>query len=216
MTFSGYFFLAICFFSLYIAYRIFNKILKQRSEVKGKSGFLEKGLMLFFISLMMIVLHSLTLLLSYSFFWEKAYRSISEKHYEAVVIGYKKETIATRNFPTSGYYNKQVYFSKVKYLSENGKETIRTLDLTGNNPPAIGQTLNITATETGKNANSIELNWIMFAFGSVFTGVTAFFACLLITYIQNTTFKKRIGISLYGALAILILNIACILLIWLQ
>lgn len=216
MTFSGYFFLAICFFSLYIAYRIFNKILKQKSKVKGKSGVLEKGFMLFFISLMMIVLNSLTLLLSYSFFWEKAYRSISEKQYQAVVIGYKKETIATRNFSTSGYYNKQVYFPKVKYLNENGKEIIKTLDLTDNNPPAIGQTLKITATEISQNANSIELNWIMFALGSVFTGLSAFFACLLTTYIQNITFKKRVGISLYGALVILVLNGACIVLIWLK
>lgn len=216
MTFLGYFFLAISLFSLYIAYRIFNKILKQKNAAKGKSGLLEKVFMLFFISLLIITVNSLALILSYSFFWEKAYRSISEKQYEAVIIGYKKEMIATRNFSNSGYYNKQVNFPIVKYTHENGKEMIKTLDLTDNHPPAIGQTLKITDTKTSEKANSIELDWIMLAFGSIFTGLSAFFACLLTTYIQNETFKKRIGISLYGAFVILILNGGCILLIWLK
>ncbi|REC63515.1 hypothetical protein DRF65_05310 [Chryseobacterium pennae] len=216
MTFLGYFFSAVCLFSLYIAYRIFNKILKSKSAVKGKIGFIEKGFMLIFISLLIITVNSLTLVLSYSFFWEKAYRGISEKQYEAVVIGYKKETIATRNFSTSGYYNKQVYFPEVKYINVNGKEVIKALDLTDNIPPAIGQTLKITDTEVSEKANRIELNWIMMAFGSVFTGLTAFFACLLTTYLRNEAFKKRVSISLYGALVIWVLNGVCILLMWLK
>lgn len=216
MTFLGYFFFTICLFSIYIAYRIFNKILKKKSAEKGEIRTLEKGFILFFISLVMITLNSLTLVLSYSFFWEKAYRSISEKQYEATVIGYKKETIATRNFPTSGHYNKQIYFPEVKYIDANGKEIVKTLDLTDNNPPAIGEVLQITDSEIRERANRIELDWIMFAFGSVFTGITAFFACLLTTYIHNETFKKRISISLYGAFITLVVNGTCILLIYLK
>ncbi|WP_347217135.1 hypothetical protein [Chryseobacterium sp.] len=216
MTFLGYFFLIVCLLSIYTAYRIFDKILKKRSAIKGKIGWLEKGFMLFFISLIMISLNSITMVLSYSFFWEKAYRSISEKQYEAVVIGYKEENISTRNFPTSGYYNKMVYFPQVKYIGSNGKEVIKTLDITDNHPPAIGQTLRITDSVTRERANRIELNWIMLAFGCAFTGLAAFFTCLLTTYIKNETLKKRISLSLYGALVILALNAGCVLLIWLK
>lgn len=212
MTLFGYFFVAICLFSLYIAYRIFNKILKKRSAIKGKSGLLEKGFMLFFISLLVISLNGITMVLSYSFFWEKAYRTLSEKQYEAVVIGYKKENIAAKNFPTSGHYEKPVYFPRVKYTNFNGKEVIKTLDITDDHPPAIGQTLKITANEANEAANSIELDWVMFVFGSVFTGLAAFFACLLTTYIKNDPFKKRIIFSLYGACFIIVLNAGCILL----
>lgn len=212
MTFFGYFFLAICLFSLYIAYRIFNKILKKRSAVKGKTGWLEKGFMLFFISLIVIALNGVTMVLSYSFFWEKAYRTLSEKQYEAVVIGYKKENISTKNFSTSGYYNKTVYFPKVKYSNINGREVIKTLDITNDHPPAIGQTLKITDNETNEAANGIELDWIMSVFGCIFTGLAAFFACLLTTYIKNDTFKKRIVFSLYAAIFMTVLNVGCILL----
>ncbi|MBP2616364.1 hypothetical protein [Chryseobacterium jejuense] len=156
------------------------------------------------------------MVLSYSFFWEKAYRSVSEKQYEAVVIGYKKENIATRNFPTSGYYNNPAYFPRVKYTNFKGDEVIKTLDITDDHPPAIGQTLKITDSETSEEANSIELDWIMLVFGCVFTGLGAFFACLLTTYIKNETFKKRITLSLYGALVIIVLNAGCILLMVLK
>lgn len=216
MTLLGYFFSAICLFSVYIAYRIFNKILKKRSAVKGKSGLLEKGFMLFFISLLVIALNSITMVLSYSFFWEKAYRTLSEKQYEAVVIGYKKENIATKNFSTSGHYNKPIYFPRVKYTNFNGKEVIKTLDITNNHPPAIGQVLKITDSEVNENANSIQLDWIMLVFGCIFTGLAAFFACLLTTYIRNDTLKKRITYSLYGALVIIVLNAGCILLMVLK
>lgn len=216
MTFLGYLLLAVCLFSLYIAYRIFDKILKKRSAIKGNVGWLEKGFMLFFISILMISLNSITVVLSYSFFWEKAYRTLSEQQYEAVVIGYKKETVSTKNFSTSGTYHKQVYFPQVKYINSDGKEVVKTLDLTDNHPPAIGQTLTITDHETSEKANRIELNWIMLAFGCVFIGLAAFFTCLLTTYIQNEPLKKRIAISLYGSFAILVLNAGCILLIVLK
>lgn len=216
MTFLGYFILAICLFSLYIAYRIFDKILKKRSVVKGKSGLLEKGFMLFFISLLVISLNSITMVLSYSFFWEKAYRSLSEKQYEAIVIGYKKENIASKNFPTSGYYNKPAYFPRVKYTNFKGEEVIKILDITDDHPPAIGETIKITDSETAKEANSIELDWIMLVFGCVFTGLAAFFACLLSTYTKNETLKKRITLSFYGALLVILLNAGCILLIGLK
>ncbi|AZB27334.1 hypothetical protein [Chryseobacterium bernardetii] len=216
MSFLGYFFLAVCLLSLCIAYRIFDKILKKRTVVKGKSGLLEKVFMLFFISLLVISLNSLTLVLSYSFFWEKAYRTLLEKQYEAVVIGYKKENISTKNFPTSGYYNKQVYFPKVKYINTSGREVVKTLDITDDHPPAIGQVIKITDREISKEVNSIELNWIMLIFGCVFTGLSAFFACLLTSFIHNETLKKRINFSLYGAFFIIILNAGCILLMGLK
>ncbi|MGE8552340.1 MAG: hypothetical protein ACN6OB_00200 [Chryseobacterium jejuense] len=156
------------------------------------------------------------MVLSYSFFWEKAYRTLSENQYEAVVIGYKKENIAAKNFPTSGRYDKPVYFPRVKYTNFKGEEVIKTLDITDDHPPAIGQTLRITDKEANENANSIELDWIMLISGCVFIGFTAFFACLITTYIKNETFKERIILSLYGALVIIVLNAGCILLMILK
>lgn len=213
MTFLGYLLLAVFLFSFYIAYRIFDEILQKRRIIKGTIGWAEKGFMLFFISILMISLNSIMMVLSYSFFWEKAYRTLLEQQYEAVVIGYKKETVSTKNFPTSGSYNKQVYFPQVKYTNSDGKEVVKTLDLTDNHPPAIGQTLKITDRKMSKEANRIEINWIMLAFGSVFIGLAAFFTCLLTTYIKNESLKKRITISLYGSFIIIVLNAGCILLI---
>ncbi|PIF46910.1 hypothetical protein CLU96_3956 [Chryseobacterium sp. 52] len=214
MTFFGYFVLGINLFSLYIGYRIFDKVLKKKSSVKGEGNFFEKGLVLFFICLLMISINSLTMILSYTFFWEKAYRSISENKYEAVVIGYKKESVKTQNFRNSTYDNKFAYFPKVKYINSDGNEIIKTVDLTSNHPPSIGQKLPITDKNTRGSANTIDINGMMFIIGGVFTGIAAFFASLISTYVTQYTFRKRIALSLYAALIIGILNGTCTLIMY--
>lgn len=213
MTFFGYFVLAVSLFSLYIGYGIFDKILKKKGETKGEPGILEKGLGLLFICLLMISINSLTMILSYTYFWEKTYRTITEEQYEAVVIGYEKETIKVQNFRNSGYDDEVVFFPKVKYKDVDGKEVIKTVDITDNEPPAIGTSLKITDKESKESANATEVDGIMFIFGCIFTGLGAFFTCLLSTYATQYTFKRRIRLSVYCGLAMLVLNIVCIILI---
>ncbi|WP_312305498.1 hypothetical protein [Chryseobacterium sp.] len=216
MTVFGYFILAVVLFSLYIAYSIFEKISKQRNAEKGDAGLLEKGVVLLFICLLTVGINSLAGVLSYTYFWEKAYRAANENKYEAIVVGYKKETVKNQNFKNSTYDAKVVYFPEVKYTDSKGKQVIKTVDITDNQPPAIGQRLKITAGASKDSANSIELNWVFFIFGGVFTGITAFFASLLATYSTKLTFKRRLTISLYIAGVIVLINITCIILIYLK
>ncbi|RTZ49615.1 hypothetical protein EJ377_04205 [Chryseobacterium arthrosphaerae] len=181
MTVFGYFVLAVALFSLYIAYRISEKISKQRNAVKEMPVFWKKCCPVF-ICLLTVGLNSLTAVLSYTFFWEKAYRAVNENKYEAVVVGYKKETVKNQNFRNSAYDTKVVYFPEVKYTDSEGKEVIKTVDITGNQPLAIGQQLKITDGGSKDSANSIELDWILLIFGGVFTGATTFLqACWLPT-----------------------------------
>ncbi|MGG7551266.1 hypothetical protein ACQ7CX_11655 [Chryseobacterium arthrosphaerae] len=216
MTVFGYFVLAVALFSLYIAYRIFEKISKQRNVVKGDAGLLEKSAVLFFICLLTVGLNSLTAVLSYTFFWEKAYRAVNENKYEAVVVGYKKETVKNQNFRNSAYDTKVVYFPEVKYTDSEGKEVIKTVDITGNQPLAIGQQLKITDGGSKDSANSIELDWILLIFGGVFTGATTFFASLLATYSTKLTFKRRLTLSSYITGVIVLINIMGVILIYLK
>lgn len=216
MTFFGYFVLVIVLLSVYIAYRIFGKIRKKKSTVKGKEGFLEKGFVFLFICLLTISINSLTMILSYTFFWEKAYRSVSENPYEAVVIGYKKEITRTQNFRSSTYHNTAIYFPKVKYTNSEGQEVIKVVDMTSNHPPSLGQTLKITDSTTRGSANNTDINGLMFIFGCIFTGVAAFFAVLIATYTTEYSLKKRMTVSAYGALILCVINGIGILLIYLR
>lgn len=60
----------------------------------------------------------LTLVLAYSYIWEKTFRAYNEQKFEAVVIGYKKEEIKTQNFKNGSYYNRSVFFPKIKYKNQ--------------------------------------------------------------------------------------------------
>ncbi|MCT2409757.1 hypothetical protein NZD88_19570 [Chryseobacterium antibioticum] len=182
----------------------------------GKEGFVEKGFVFLFICLLMISINSLTMILSYTFFWEKAYRSVSENQYEAVVIGYKKEITRTQNFRSSSYHNTAIYFPKVKYVNSEGKEVIKVVDMTSNHPPSLGQTLNITDNRTRRSANNTDINGLVFIFGCIFTGVAAFFAILIATYTTEYSLKIRITISAYGALILCVINGIGVLLIYLR
>jgi hypothetical protein len=122
---------------------------------------------------------------SYSFFWEKAFRTLDEQRYEATVIGYEKAIIKTQNFRNSAYYDKPFYFPKVKYRSSDGNVIIKPLDITSNNPPAIGQRLKITDKKSQDYANTIDLNWIMFILGCVFTSVAAFLLAYYLPTLQD-------------------------------
>lgn len=216
MTFFGYFVVVVILFSIYAGYRIFSKIIRTRNADKKEGGILEKGFLLFFVCLIMMVINTLTFVLSYSFFWEKAYRTLSENRYEAVVTGYKKEMVKSQNFRNSSYSDKPVYFPEVEFTNGEGNKVIKTLDIAENNPPKIGEHLQITDKSSENSANAIDLNWIMFFFGSIFTGVAAFFACLLFSYTTEHTMKKRISVSAYSGLLILLINIGCVVIIYLK
>lgn len=216
MTFFGCFVLVVTLFSVYAGYRIFNKVSQNKNRDKKEGGILEKGFLLFFVCLIMMVINTLTFVLSYSFFWEKAYRTLSENKYEAVVTGYKKEMVKSQNFRNSSYSDQPVYFPEVEFTNGEGNKIIKTLDVAENNPPKIGEHLQITDKSSEKSANAIDLNCIMFFFGSIFTGVAAFFACLLFSYTTEQTMKKRISVSAYSGLLILLINIGCVVIIYLK
>lgn len=216
MTFFGYFVVVITLLSVYAGYRIFSKIIRSGNTGKNERSALEKGFLLFFVCLLMVMINALTFILSYSFFWEKAYRSLNENRYEAVVIGYKKEMVKNQNFRSSSYSDKPVYFPEVEYINREGNKIIKTVDIAENNLPEIGQSLQITDSSSENSANAIDLNWIMFFFGSIFTGISAFFASLLFSYTTKQSMKKRIAVSVYSGLLILLINVGCIIIIYLK
>lgn len=216
MTFFGYFVLVVTLFSVYAGYRIFSKIIRIRNRDKKEGSIPEKIFLLFFVCLVMIVINTLTFVLSYSFFWEKAYRTLSENRYEAVVTGYKKEMVKSQSFRNSSYSDKPVYFPEVEYTNREGDKITKTLDIAENNPPHIGQRLQITDKSSENSANAVDLNWMMLFLGSIFTAMAAFSACLLWSYTTAHSLKKRLILSIYCGLLILSLNIACIAVIYLK
>ncbi|MGN7759277.1 hypothetical protein ACTJIV_17530 [Chryseobacterium sp. 22532] len=217
MTFFGGFVAVVVLFSVFLGYRIFSKISDRKHDSGKTGGFLEKAFLLFFISLIMISINALTFILSYSFFWEKAYRTFDEPQYTATVIGYKKEITKAKNFPSSSTYSdRAIFFPKVEYIDMEGKKVVKTLDITSNNPPELGEKIKITDAENKDSTNAVELDWIVLAGGGVFTGVAAFFAALLATYGTSYNMKKRVKWSLGVGLALTLINVCCILFIYLK
>ncbi|MGK6342714.1 hypothetical protein ACMGDK_10770 [Chryseobacterium sp. DT-3] len=217
MTFFGGFVAVVVLFSVYLGYRIFSKISDKKDHSGKTGGFLEKAFLLFFISLIMISINALTFILSYSFFWEKAYRTFDEPQYTATVIGYKKEITKAKSFPSSSTYSdRAIFFPKVEYIDMEGKKVIKTLDITSNNPPELGEKIKITDAENRDHTNAVELDWIMFAVGCVFTGVAAFFGTLLSTYSTPYSMKKRVMWSLGVGAMITLINVFCIVFIYLK
>ena len=216
MNYFGYFVGFIFLFSLFIGYKIFKKIDETKSPLNKKNGFLGNFFFILVISLIMILINAMTFVTSYSFFWEKAYRSITENRYEATVIGYKKEISKTQNFRNSTYYDAFIFFPQVKYQNGDGNTQIKTLDITSRKPFKIGAKVNITDNRGKEKANTISINWGIFIFGTFFTGVSAFFASLLSTYITNNSFKIRVKKSVYFGVFIFIINICCVLLLYIR
>lgn len=216
MTFLGYFVAIIVIFSLYKGYKIFSKFASNRDHSGKKGGLLEKAFLLFIISTIMISVNAMAFVLSYTFFWEKAYRTFDEPQYEATVVGYKKEITKFKNFSNSTYRDKAIFFPKVEYTDANGENVIKTIDITSDNPPALGQKLKITDKAGAENTNAMQLDWIMFAAGCIFTGFAAFFASLISTYTTSSPMKKRISWSFKLALLLIFINISCIVFIYLK
>lgn len=199
--------------SLFVSYKVYCKI-KNKSNDNNQKGIFGNLLLLIFINLIITSLYLFTFILSYSFFWEKAFRVSFEPIYNAEVVGYKEEIVKTQNFRGSTYYNKTIYFPKVKFLDSDGKEIIKVADITTNSPIAIGEKITITDSHSKKNINLLDSNWTMLLFGSIFTGLTSFFAVLLTSYLLNNSFKERIHLSGYFAMFFLFLNLLCVLLLY--
>ncbi|MGX5683948.1 hypothetical protein ACWKWW_05245 [Chryseobacterium cucumeris] len=216
MTFLGYFIAIIVIFSLYKGYKIFLKFAANRNNAGKKGGFLEKAFLLLIISIIMISVNAMAFVLSYTFFWEKAYRTFDEPQYVATVVGYKKEITKFKNFSTSTYRDKVIFFPKVEYTDANGKKVIKTLDITTDHPPAMGQKLKITDKVGKDSTNTLQLDWVMFAAGCIFTGFAAFFASLISTYTTSYSMKKRMTLSFRIALLLIFINISCIVFIYLK
>ncbi|KFF18533.1 hypothetical protein [Chryseobacterium sp. JM1] len=216
MTFFGGFVAVVVLFSIFLGYRIFSKISDKKQNSGKTGGFLEKAFLLFFVSLIMVSINGLAFILSYSFFWEKAYRTFDEPQYTATVIGYKKEITKGKNFSNSSYSDRVIFFPRVEYTDANGKKIVKTLDITSNDPPVLGEKVKVTDTENQENTNSIELDWVMLAAGGVFTGVAAFFAALLGTYGTSDSMKKRLRWSLRAGLVLILINLLCVIFIYLK
>ncbi|MGG5208455.1 hypothetical protein ACQWU4_05870 [Chryseobacterium sp. MIQD13] len=217
MTFFGGLVAVVVLFSLFIGYRIFSRISDKKEHSGRKGGFFEKIFLFLFIAVLMISINALTFILSYTFFWEKAYRTFDEPQYTATVVGYKKEITKAKNFPSSSTYSdKVIFFPKVEYTDAEGRKIVKTLDITSNNPPGLGEKIKITDAKDRDSTNAVELDWIMFAAGCVFTGVAALFAVLLSTYSTSYSMKKRVVWSLGAGAALTLINIFCIVFIYLK
>lgn len=95
---------------MFIAYKIFRKISDKKSN-EEKGNLLQKISLILFISTLLFSLNSLTFITSYSFFWNKVYRVISENKHEAVVIGYKKEILSSfSSFNKTYLTNKKSFY----------------------------------------------------------------------------------------------------------
>lgn len=216
MTFFGGLTAVVVLFSVFLGYRIFSKISDKRNYSGKTGGVVEKTFLFLIISLIMVSINALAFILSYSFFWEKAYRTYDEPQYTATVIGYKKEITKGKNFSNSSYSDRVIFFPKVEFTDANGKKIVKTLDITSNNPPALGEKIKITDAGNQDNTNALQLDWIMLGAGGIFTGVAAFFAVLLATYSSSYGMKKRIMWSLGAALALTLINVFCLVFIYLK
>lgn len=216
MSFFGGYVGVVFLISLFIGYKIFLKILRAKNHTSKKSGFLENLFLILMISIIMILINAMTFVTSYSFFWEKAYRSLNEHSYEATVIGYKKEISKTQNFRNSTYYDTFIFFPKVKYQNDDGDVVIKTLDITSRKPFKIGAKVKITDDSRNEKANTISLNWGIFTLGTLFTGISAFFSTLLSTYMTNDSLKRRVKTSVYFGFFFLLINMFCVILLYIK
>lgn len=160
MTLFGFLIVLINIISIYIGYKIYKKI-SSKSPDKQEGGFIEKEFVLFFVCLIMICINTMTFVSSYTFIWEKTYRAYVELKYEATVIGFNKELVKTQSFKGSSYYDRPVFFPKVKYINDNGKEIIKTLDYTTNKPLALGEKIKISDSDYQKSQVLLMENYMV-------------------------------------------------------
>lgn len=212
MTSLGYLSIVIIVCSLFIAYHLSLKIFR-KTDNQGKM--LEKVFIIIFTSLILCILNSLTFITSYSYFWEKAYRSITENKYEAIVVGYQQEISSSKSSFNNTYLpnKKIIYFPKVRYTNSEGQEVTKKLDITSDKPLKIGKKIKITDNTEISNANTLQLDWFVFLGGSLLTGIAAFFSYLVSSYIGAYQMKKRVINSCYYGFSLMLFNILCIIII---
>lgn len=213
MSFFGVCLVLVCIFSLYFGYKIYKRLIDKK-EKQNKKEFFGKVILFLFVNLIVVSLNLLIFILSYSYIWEKTFRAYHEQQYEALVIGYKKEEIKTQNFKGGGYYNKSVYFPKVKYKNNEEREIVKIIDQTSSSPHGVGEKIMITASSSQNSGNTLEVNWILFFFLIILIAVAAFFSSFLITYIRNFSIKKRIQKSILVTICITLLNVICVVLLY--
>lgn len=201
-------------FSTYIGFRIFNKILNEKKYSNKKNSIVEKIFLILFITIIILILNAMTFIMSYNFFWQKAYRSKTENHYVGIVVGYKKEISKTQNFQKSTYYDTYIFFPKVSYINDDGKTIIKTLDITSRKPFKIGEKVKLSDNLKKNRANTESLNWGIFILGGFFTGIAAFFLTLLSSYISIYSLKKRINLSIIVGISIIFVNLFCVIILY--
>lgn len=211
MTAFGIFTMIVGVTSLIIAYKIFLKISAGKKNVQDKPHFLEKFFLFFFVSLVTVSVNIMTFTISYSFFWEKAYRTFNEPHIEARVIGYKKEVVKSKNFSQSSYSDKTVLFPEVEYTDSQGIIVRKILDLTSNRPPEIGQKITITDSVYRETGNTTDIDWGMFGMGSVLSGLSGFFSAMLLLFTGNRNMKNRITTGFIFGVLLVAVNLLCML-----
>ncbi|CAM3770629.1 Hypothetical transmembrane protein [Flavobacterium branchiophilum] len=243
MTIMGFIIFSILIFSLYLSYKIFIKLsnkkynyedfLKYKKEYnefiiepfdydsylkmnqKDENIFVNIAQYLFTF-LLVVIINSLFIILSYSFYWKKTFKTITENKYESEVVGYAIETSTSYTFSKLGS-KILIYYPKVRFINKNGIEIIKQLDVGSNikDKYKIGKKVVFTYNEGDEYINIINVDWISII-GTIFISVNSFFSFLVSSYPLNLNFKQRITKSFYFGILILSLNIICILILYIQ
>lgn len=188
--------------SLYFAYRITKKIAS-----KGEKGKLwESGFLFIFTTLVVAILSLFSIFFSYTFIWEKGFRAVAEQKHEAIVVDYVVEKSYSQSFRGSSSYPVFIYFPVVKYKNAHGIEIKKKLDLTSNHPYKFGQTIEISANDISKSANSIEFDPLMSIVAISLTAVAMFFFVLVSSYGFGKTMKERVKLSRNLSIILIIIN----------
>ncbi|GEM56117.1 hypothetical protein B0A58_02420 [Flavobacterium branchiophilum NBRC 15030 = ATCC 35035] len=238
MTTLGYITILTLVFSIHTAYKIFIKISNKKYNYEDflnykkeygefinesidynsflkmnqkKDNIVIKFIQLLFISLIVIAMNMLFVFLSHNFYWLKAYKSLSEKKYESVVVGYNIEVSYGSSFRSYSPRKILIYYPKVKFIDEAGKQIIKQGDLGTNdkNKNPIGEKLIITDKKENDFVNIIEVDWVFFI-GTIFIGINSFFSSLISLYPSNLNLKQRIVKSFYFGILIFSINLACL------
>ena len=202
MSFAWALLIFLTFLSIFIAFRITKKI--RNSEKKGKLW--ESGFLFIFTTLVVAILSLFSIFFSYTFIWEKGFRAVAEQKHEAIVVDYVVEKSYSQSFRGSSSYPVFIYFPVVKYKNARGIEIKKKLDVAKNHPYKIGQTIEISANDVSKSANSIEFDPLMSIVAISLTAVAMFFFVLVSSYGFGKTIKERVKLSRNFSILLVIIN----------
>ena len=202
MSFAWALLIFLTFLSIFIAFRITKKI--RNSEKKGKLW--ESGFLFIFTTLVVAILSLFSIFFSYTFIWEKGFRAVAEQKHEAIVVDYVVEKSYSQSFRGSSSYPVFIYFPVVKYKNAHGIEIKKKLDVAKNHPYKIGQTIEISANDVSKSANSIEFDPLMSVVSISLTAVAMFFFVLVSSYGFGKTMKERVKLSRNLSIILIIIN----------